>query len=174
MPTWDLFLALFFVIGISYGFVLQRDRVIITLLGTYLAYLVTQTASPLISQFFNGDRTLLGELFIKVKASPFSVHMGVFLVSLMLISLKGGLDARRGKGLLTPLEIIVFSALNMALILDIVLTFMPAVMRQSMIDQSRIVTVITAHHAMWIVLPIALMVLLGFMRKGVERRFDSD
>ncbi|KKQ73417.1 MAG: hypothetical protein US94_C0034G0005, partial [Berkelbacteria bacterium GW2011_GWB1_38_5] len=57
-PSWDLAIVVFFLIGIAFGYILQREKIVATLLSVYVALVVTQVFSGNVLSFFQGDKTL--------------------------------------------------------------------------------------------------------------------
>ena len=39
--TWDLLISIFFIMGISYGFILQREKILATILAVYVSWAVS-------------------------------------------------------------------------------------------------------------------------------------
>lgn len=168
VPTWDLFLILFFIIGVAYGFILQRDKTVITLISVYVALVITQVLTGPIQEFFVGDRTILGQFFIKANVSTFTVQTVLFAGIIALVSAKSGISGRdSGGGLMSPIEVFGFSVLNTALIASSIFYFMPEAMRAGFDETSRIAHFLIQYHIWWMILPIVLLIITGF-RRGNE------
>jgi len=170
-PTWDLFIGLFFIIGVSYGFILQREKVVITLISIYAALVVTQIVTPLALGFFQGDKTV-GSIFVKANVSPFTIQTAIFGLIIILLSIRSGLVGRSGRGLLSPFEVALFSLLNSALILTTVLFFLPAEVRGSLADQSRFAKLLIQHHDIWTIAPVLSLIILGFRHNRYEDYYE--
>lgn len=164
VPSWDLFIILFFIIGIGYGFILQRDRVIMTLISVYVGIVIATTFAPVVQGFFHGDITLFGRFFIKSSASPFTIQTGLFFLTVLILSFKGGLGTFKGKGILSPLEIIIYSVLNTALMLAIIFSFLPEETKATFADQSRLAIIIMKNYNIWLIAPLIIMTIMGFRR----------
>ncbi len=54
LPTWDLFITLFFLIALAYGFILGRGRIVIILVITYVAFVVTLETGSFVYNFVAG------------------------------------------------------------------------------------------------------------------------
>ncbi|MCL5795820.1 MAG: hypothetical protein M1338_05715 [Patescibacteria group bacterium] len=165
LPTWDLFLILFFVIGIAYGFILQRDKTVITMISVYVALVITQILVGPLQDFFTGDKTIFGQFFIHANVSSFTIQVVVFAAIIALVSAKSNL-AGKESGSMSPMEILGFSALNTALIISSILFFMPEAMRNGFAETSKIASILIQYHTWWILLPAALLVITGFFRKN--------
>ncbi len=171
-PTWDLFLAIFIAIGVAYGIILQRDRIIATLTSIYLSLVITLTLSDTLIDFFQGNAFLFNRLWIPLKTSPFTITTGLFIVMIVLLSAKGAhsftFDQSR-KNILGAIEVIIYSALSTGLIISTILSFMAEDQRSKLLEQSVIASKIFDFHDWWIVLPVFLLIISGF-RAYEERR----
>ena len=163
-PSWDLIIALFFIITIAYGFILQRDKTVITLISVYVALVVVQILTGPIQDFFAGDRTIFGQIFIKSSASPFTIRTVIFAGVIALVSAKSGL-ASKGENSISSIEIFGYSFLNAALILSSVFYFMPDATRETYASMSRIANFVISYHNWWVVLPLILLVVMGWKRE---------
>lgn len=169
VPSWDLFITLFFIIGIAYGFMLQREKVVVTTIATYAAIVVTQIFGDTVQQFFQGDKTILGQIFIRANTTPFTIQIGLFVAVIALISAKAGLSGGKGKGMMSPLEIIGHSFLGTALILSTILSFMPIEEQQSIMAQSNLAAKLINMHNIWVILPI-----IGLIASGIIFKHNSS
>jgi hypothetical protein len=167
VPSWDLFLAIFFVVSIGYSFVLQRDKVIVTLLAIYAGIVIAGVLGGPLQSFFNGDKTVANQLFIRANASPFSIQSGLFLIVTVLLSMRSGLGGRgSNRGVLSNFELAIFSLLNSALILAAVFSFMAPAAQADFAAHSRIAKVIIDHISWWFVAPLVAVVATGGVGKG--------
>lgn len=166
VPTWDLFLILFFIIGVAYGFILQRDKTVITLISVYVALVITQVLTLPIQEFFAGDRTILGQFFIKANVSAFTVQTILFALTIALVSAKSGISGRDSGGMMSPIEVFGYSVLNTALIASSIFYFMPEAMRAGFDETGRIAHYLIQYHIWWIILPIILLVVTGFRKSN--------
>lgn len=165
LPTWDLFITLFFIIGVAFGFILQRDKVVLTTIAIYVALVITQTLADPVLQFFAGDRAILHQIFIKGGNNAFAVKSTIFAIIIAIVTTKSGLEGKGSGGILSPLELVGFSFLNAALIMSSIFFFMDETTRNAFSESSRLANFIVSNHTWWVLLPIALLVVLG-IRKG--------
>lgn len=164
-PSWDLFIAIFFIIGVAYGFILQREKVVVTLVTVYVSLVATQTLMPLVLQFFAGDKTLFNSIYLRANASPFGIQASLFTILIVLLTVRSGLTGHRSRGFLIPIEVLIYSALNSALVLSSILSFMPAEAQASLATSSKFAKLIIAHHTWWLVLPVLMLILTGIRAK---------
>ncbi|MBI4032794.1 hypothetical protein HY374_03760 [Candidatus Berkelbacteria bacterium] len=169
-PSWDLFLTVFFIVGIAYGMLMQREKSVVTLVSIYVAIVLTQLLKDPIAGFFAGERTI-SSFFVASHVSPFTIQAGVFVVTLILISTKSGLSGGRdGSGLLSPLEIFTYSFLSTALVVTTLISYMPDASRAAMIESSKMAGYLVNHHTWWLLLPIAAILVFGWNRNPLFDR----
>lgn len=167
LPSWDLFITLFFIIGISYGFILQREKIIGTLVSVYISLVIVSVWSETIHKFFMGEKAVFNQVFIRSSASPFTIQVILFAAIILLLSAKSGISgAKSTKGLLSPLELLIYSFLTTALILSSIFYFLPAETRAAFAETSRLARLVINYHTWWILLPIVFLVVTGFKRGG--------
>lgn len=164
LPTWDVFIGLAFVIGMAYGFILRREKVITSLCATYIGIVIATNFSDYLFQFFNGNRFIAGQLWIKSNASVGTIAIVTLLVSSFLVA--GAVNSAKNKsGDISPLEVMVYSALNIALLISAVIGFLPEVSRANMLETSKMATIIFNYKTLWVVLPPLSLIILNFRRK---------
>lgn len=161
LPSWDLFITLFVLASVAYGFMMQRERVMVTLLAIYVGVVVTQLLADPVAAFFAGDTTIAGSFFIRSSASPFTIHAVLFVGIVVLITLKSGLSGNRESGSLSTLEIMGYAVLNAALMVTILIGFLDPAAQHSFLTASKNATFLYAHRFWWFLAPIALMIIAG-------------
>ena len=153
-PTWDLFIMLFFVIGaLLYGLSLGRDRVIVIMVSVYMALAVVSN-TPILSGF-NLSFNLNDNSVLKI-----TVFLGIFVVLFFLLSRSAllktiGTSAAPGSWWQT----ILFSILQVGLLISITLTFLPLEITQGLSDGTKNIFMSDNGRSAWMILPIILMAL---------------
>lgn len=165
-PSWDLFITLFFIIAIAYGFMLQREKIVATMVSVYVALVISQIFGGTVYQFLQGDKTIFGSLFVRSSASPFTVQTLVFLAVIVLLTMRSGLAAARAKGILSPIELFGYSFLTAGLIVSSILSFMPAETRTAIVQQSHLIKRIVDLQIWWLILPVIGLVVTGSKRSS--------
>ena len=174
LPSWDLFITLFFIIGLAYGFILQRDRIVATLMSVYAALSVSDLLVEPVGQFFKGDKTLFNQIWIRSDAQPFTIHMVLFITLVVLLSAKGGISSARGRGAISHFEVLVYSALNTALIVSSIFSFLPEPTRNAYAASSKLVSTIVQYHNWWIITPVIALIFFGFQRHARRTAYDEE
>lgn len=164
-PSWDLAITVFFLVGLAFGYMLQRDKIIATLLSVYVGLIVTQVFSGQLQQFFAGDKTLFNQIWIKSNANPFTVRALIFGAVIILLSAKSGIGGGKSKGLLSPLEVITYSFLASGLILSSIFYFMPPESRDLIIQTSKMARLLINNYTWWVLMPVLALVIFGSFRK---------
>lgn len=170
-PSWDLAISVFFLIGIAFGYILQREKIIATLLSVYVALVVTQVFSGNVFEFFQGNKTI-GTVWVQSGASPFTIRVLIFMATLTLLSAKGGIKGSSTKGLLSPIEIILLSFLTTGLILSSIFYFMPPESREAFMAASRLANLVIKYYIWWVLAPPAALIGLGFFRRTSSSSSD--
>lgn len=165
-PSWDLAITVIFLVGIAFGYILQRDKIVATLLGAYVGLIMTQAVSGTLQNFFQGDTTLFNQVWIKANTNPFTVRALVFLGTIMLVSTKANVSSSsRAKGILSPLEIVVYSILTTGLVLSSIFHFMPQESITAFAMTSRMAKLVINNYTWWIILPVIFMFVSGWLHK---------
>jgi hypothetical protein len=163
LPSVDVFIGLFFVIGVAYSVLLRKEKAIATLAATYIALVITNSFGQTVFEFFNGNKVVANQIWIRSNASLSTVMIGLFLLSVVFIS--GAISASLRKADTGVMEIVIISALNVGLMISAVFSFMPTEMRDGYIQGSKIAQLIVHYPLIWTVLPPVALIALGFTRK---------
>ncbi len=163
-PSWDLAIGVFFLIGMAFGYILQREKIIATLLATYVSLVITTAIAGNVFDFFQGSSTI-GSFWIQSQATPLSVRIILFIVIIVLLSAKGGISGSKAKGIMSPIEIFIISFLTTGLILSSIFYFMPIESRDAFVASSRFANLIIKYYLGWVIVPPIILIVLGFTGK---------
>lgn len=153
VPTWDLFIALLFLIGaLIYGVSMGRDRVIVILISVYMALAVVGNA-PVLRDVNAFQISLNGNFALRI-----GFFLGAFLVLFFLISRSAlirtlGVNASPGSWWQT----IVFSFLQVGLFISIALSFLPSEISNQLTPMTQLLFLSYWARSAWLILPIAFM-----------------
>jgi hypothetical protein len=164
VPTWDLFIGLFFIVGaLIYGLSMGRDRVIVILVSVYMALAVVGNAPILkdVDTFQIG----MGDGFV----FKIGLFLGAFLILFFLVSRSAliktfGSSSAPGSWWQT----IVFSILQVGLFISIALSFMPPDVLDHLTPVTREAFTSYWGKSAWLILPI------GFMAIAPKGKKDDD
>lgn len=165
-PSWDLLVTIFFIMGIGYGFILQRDRILATLVGTYIGLAVTTVWGDTIYSLFSGNTVLFNQLWFRSSASPFTIKVALFAFFIVMLSLKGEFVhmTKRNLGAGSPIILFAYAFLSSGLILSSIFGFMDPVTQTRIAATSHLASLVMHYKVAWIVLPAIVMVIAGFIK----------
>lgn len=163
-PSWDLFIMIFFIAVTAYGFLMQRDKTVVTMISIYVALIVTTVLSDPVQGFFAGEKAIMNQVFIRSSANSFTIQSIIFLLTIGLVSTKSGIEGRDSGG--SVIEMFGFSFLNAALMTSSLLFFMDPAKREAIVASSKLANILVSYQVWWMILPVVLLIATGFMRKG--------
>lgn len=164
IPSWDVFIGLTFVLGVAYGFILKREKTITVLCSTYIAMVMASGFTEYVFQFFQGNKVIGNQVWIKSNVSQSTIAIALFLIVIFFVS-GAIISASSSSGDLSPVEVIIYTALTMALIISTIIGFLPEVSRNNIIASSKVASIIYNFRTLWIIAPPISLVILNFRRK---------
>jgi hypothetical protein len=155
MPTWDLFIVIFFVIAaFLYGLSLGKDRVIVILVSIYMALAVINTA-PYLNDLSGKDINIdFGHNF----AFKVTLFLGVFIALFFLLSRSALSRAFGSSGGGSWWQVILFSFLHIGLLISVILSFLPFQTAEHLMPITRQIFTSDLGKFLWITTPIVAMV----------------
>ena len=164
LPSVDVFIGLFFLLGIAYGFILQREKTITTLCSVYMGIVISTSFSQTVFEFFNGNKVIANQVWVKGNASISTIAIVLFLASIVFVS--GAINSKNSKSdHISLLEVIVYSALMIALIISTILGFLPEAARNNYVDISMAAKYLYNYRTLFVVLPPIMLVVLNWKKK---------
>jgi hypothetical protein len=160
-PSWDLFIILFFIAAaFIYGMSLGRDRIVVILVGIYMALAVVNYA-PFLGTF---SGTIGVDQIFVVRISVFiTTFLGLFFLlsrSALLRTIAKGDEQGNW------FQVIIFSLLHIGLLISIVLSFLPVEILGDLAPLTRRFFVGDIARFIWITAPIAAMIIFGRAKKS--------
>ena len=154
-PTWDLFIVLFFIVMVFlYGMSLGRDRIIIILVSIYMALAVVSNA-PILGVFGSTDINVGNYFVFKV-----TTFLGLFVLLFFLLSLSALMKTFSKLHSGSWFQVLLFSVFHVGLLVSITLSFLPAEAVGHLAPITRQVFASEMAKFLWILSPIAGMILL--------------
>lgn len=164
IPTWDVFIGLIFLVGVAYSFILRREKSITTLCSVYIGMVIASSFSETVFRFFNGNTTIANSVWIRSNASVSTIAIVLFLLSILLIS--GAINSSSNRaGDVSPVEVLIYGVLTIALILSSVLNFLAPDMRTHIITVSKIAKILYNERTLIIIAAPIILVVLNIRRK---------
>jgi len=162
IPTWDLFIMLFFAIAVAYGFLLGKNRIVLTMLTTYIMLAVANEV---------GDALLSANFIFKTGTSTFILKTSVFLIAVFLLAILFSSRSAISKYLAGSDEsgsmssiifTIIYSFLSAGLIITSIIFFMTPEGRNQFFAQSHWAKVMMDLRIWWLILPLIVLVFENF------------
>lgn len=153
-PTWDLIIFLFFGVSVLfYGFLLEKEKIINLLVSSYLA-LAVATNLPYLDK--------LSEIINKTGIFAFqtSAFVLIFVILFILLSKSSILSSFSGLGS-GWLQTILFSFLQVGLLLSVILSFLPPAAIENLSVFTRVIFTSDLGRFLWIILPILALIFFG-------------
>lgn len=152
-PTWDLFIALLFVIGaLLYGLSLGRDRVLVILVSVYMALAVVANA-PVLRDLNLLQLPIPNEFVVQI-----GFFLGLFVVLFFFLSRSALSHTLASAGAPGPWwQTIVFSILQVGLLISITLSFLPPDALNGLSPLTRDIFTSYWGKSGWLIAPILFM-----------------
>ncbi len=171
-PSWDLFIVLFFIIAaFLYGLSLGRDRIIVILVSIYMSLAIVEHA-PFISDpnFQQGINNAVSQLFV-FRISAFLLVFIVLFFMLSRSALVKTIASSDSAG--SWWQVLLFSVLHVGLIVSITLSFLPPEASNHLAPMTRQLFASPNAKFVWIILPIAAMILIkGGASENKKFKYD--
>ena len=166
--TWDLVIIIFLIVSLVYGFMLGRERVLLTLMGTYVGLFVAdklgESAFNLLS---SSSSNVLQEAIVEQNITIFTVRVAILILVTMLLVLKGGLvvhpDAH-GEGATHSVSLALFALLNGITVTTSIIMFLPPDSQSIILNSSSLAKTLMQFYSGWLVVPFAVLLFLSFRR----------
>lgn len=167
-PSWDLFIAIVFVVGsLLYGFSLGRDRLIVILVSIYMALALIGNA-PYLDRLGQMTQTVASQIFV----FQITGFVGIFIVLFFFLSrsaLLRTIASRDEQG--SWWQVMMFSVLHVGLMLSVIMSFLPADALNHLSPFTRQIFTYEGARFAWLVAPIIAMMLV---RKPQRKRSSVD
>ncbi|MFA7253204.1 MAG: hypothetical protein WC107_01475 [Patescibacteria group bacterium] len=164
LPSTDVFIGLIFAFGIGYGFILQKDKVITYLCSVYIGIVIATSFSQTVFDFFNGNKVIANEVWIKGNASASTIAIVLFLISVIFVS--GAINSRGKKSDdISVIEVFFYSVLTVALILSSILGFLPEASRNHYLEISKSAHYLYLYRALFVITPPIMLIVINWKKK---------
>ena len=155
-PSWDLFILLFWgVASLIYAFAAGRGRIISMLMSLYISKLLVLEA-PWLSNAINSK--LPSGLSAIQQLVSFLI---VFILLFILLSRYAFPTAADGRRLRSIPFSVVFAFLQIGLLINIILNYLPDEMRQNFSSLVQFIFVSQTASFLWIIAPLIFIIFLG-------------
>ncbi len=155
-PSWDLFIILFWLVAsVIYAFAAGRGRILTILMSVYISQLIVLQAPFLSDQV---AKKLPNAALSLQQLATFAILFIVLFIFLGRYAFKTSADSRRmssvGFG-------IVFAFLQIGLLINIVINYLPTVNRDTLAPLIQTLFVKDPASFVWLILPVVFLIALG-------------
>ncbi|HUT22079.1 MAG TPA: hypothetical protein VMX18_01570 [Candidatus Bipolaricaulota bacterium] len=152
-PSWDLIVLLFFTVGaLLYGIAMGRSRIIVVLLSLYITLAIAYTIPW--SKYLKGSISINNAFVLQA-----TVFIILLVVCFFLIS-RSAVGRVIGDSSGAWWQVIVFSFLQIGLLISVIFTFLPSSFLNNFSFVTREVFVSDIGRLVWLGLPILAMMLV--------------
>jgi hypothetical protein len=160
-PSWDLFILSFWLVAsVLFAFAAGRGRMLLILISTYMSQLLVMKA-PFLSHVVSDKLHVGGDTLPQLAA--FVILFLVFFVFLGRYAFRSTADGRQILAL--PFTLI-FTVLQVGLLVNIVLTYLPDPVKNSFTPLIQFLFLHPNAGFIWLVAPVLFLIIIG--------RFVSD
>ena len=164
--SWDLFAGILLVIGVVYGFALQRERIFTSLMSIYVGIVIAGIWSQSLFNFFEGKKMLFNSVWVNANTTPSTVGIVIFMIVVVIISAKAPIGFMRSWSAVTPIETVAYSLLNMILFLLTIYRMLPADLQAKIITQSKFIGPVNNLYNILLIVPLVLLVIVTSRRNN--------
>lgn len=101
------------------------------------------------------------------------IKSAIFALVVILLTTRGGLAGMRGRGLLSPIEVAIYSSLSALIFISTIISFLDEGVKANLISGSRLASLIVQYHDLWLVAPVLILITMGFRRHGRHGELDG-
>src|SRR3989304_9603201 len=161
IPSWDLVIGIFLAIGIGYAFLLGREKILTTIVSTYIGFVIATIWGDAFTKFLS----MIPQDTVQNNATSFTVKVGLFAIFTILLTLKGGYGAKPSgaKSLIEMGATGLLGLLNGTFAIASVLSFATEKSISTIATASKIATYAQNYYTWWIVLPALVILGLSFL-----------
>uniref|UniRef100_A0A7C4M2Q3 CvpA family protein n=1 Tax=candidate division CPR3 bacterium TaxID=2268181 RepID=A0A7C4M2Q3_UNCC3 len=168
--TWDLFIIIFFIIAVIFGIAMGRERSMVGVIAAYIGLVVSNVWGNAVYNLIGGDTSAQvgNAVSFSATASPFFIKAGIFILVLVLLIVKGDFLKKAmtsHSGVSSIVISGIYSFLNAGIIVTALVSFLGDAQRTDLLTQSNLINLVQRYNVWWMVLPVALMIIMGFKDK---------
>jgi hypothetical protein len=155
-PSWDLFIILFWLVaGVLYAFVSGRGRILVILVSVYMAKLLVIEA-PFLHKIVNAKLTIA-----TVSLQHLATFTALFLVLFFFLSRYGFRTSAEGKTGSSVFFGIPFAILQIGLLINVVMGFIPTVVQNTLHPLIRFLFAQPGVNFLWLAAPVVYLIIFG-------------
>lgn len=163
--SWNIFIGFCILVSVLYGFILQRNKIILTLLNVYIAVAVVNVVGPGFNNLIqNVGGVLLNESISDRLFSMFLTQTFLFVSIVILLSVRAEhAKAMSDVKVTHPLVLsFVYSVFFALIVCSTIMSFLAPEILAGINSQSTAISWIMARQSWWIVLPVIMMIVTSY------------
>ena len=170
LPSWDLFIIIFAIISLVFGIAMGRERSMVGVIAAYMGLVVSNIGGNALYAALGGQTSaqLGNTISLTATTSPFFIKAAIFILILVLLIIKGDFLKRATTSHTGVGSIIasgLYSFLNAGIIITALVSFLSDSQRTDLLTQSKYINLIQQYQVWWMILPVVLIIVLGFKEK---------
>jgi hypothetical protein len=169
LPTWDLVITIVFLVITAFNFILQRERIVKLIVGSYIGLALASVWSPSLHNFLvSGNQ--IARNFLDGEANQSSAGIGIFIISVLLLTARSeyGQTNTKNLGLVSPIALGIYSVVATLLIFASIIHFLDQSSLDFLNAESQLGAFLIRYQLWFFLLPATLLVLTGTF--GKKRR----
>ncbi|OGL78433.1 hypothetical protein A3J43_01235 [Candidatus Uhrbacteria bacterium RIFCSPHIGHO2_12_FULL_54_23] len=161
-PSWDVFILLFFLVGVFlYGIALGRNRVILILLSLYFALALYEVSSLI--------RGIGAALLGGNPLTPLITFFVLFLATFFVVGQSGAAKSLASDQMGSFFQTIIFSVFQVGLTISVGMMLLPPEMQERFSPVLRQIFIEQYGQALWLILPILGLLITRSKGVGVQQ-----
>lgn len=163
--SWNIFIAFCVLVSVLYGFILQRNKIVLTLINVYIALAVVAVVGPGFNALMQkAGLVLLNGTITDRFFSMFLTQTFLFVSLVILLSVR----AEHAKAL-TDVKVthpmilsFIYSVLFSLVVATTILSFLAPEVQAGINSQSSVIAWMMARKSWWVVSPVILMIVTSY------------
>ena len=163
--SWNIFFAFCVLVSILYGFILQRNKIILTLLNVYIALAVVNV----VGEGFNNMLQKLGGVMLNGEiadrfVSLFITQTFLFVAIIIILTIRSEHSkAMSDVKVSHPLVLsFVYSVLFALIVCTTIVSFLTPEVQAGIVAQSTILGWFLTYKSWWVILPVIMMIATSY------------
>lgn len=177
--TWDLFIVVFFLIILSYSFIIGKSNTVKLVLSSYISLLAADAIGNMLNKLLLNANPVIDIFSVSANSPSFVIlKISIFVLFMVILAVRGSFDITMPKEEQTIefLSTFFFGALSAGLIISAILVFssgssfiMGGVpINESniadMYNQSYLVKLMVLNYNVWFALPVVAFIVMSLIR----------
>ncbi len=163
--SWNIFIVFCILVSVLYGFILQRNKIILSLINVYIALAVVTVVGPSFNNLMQKvglvmlNESISGRLFSLFLTQTFLFVSLILLLSIRAEHAQAMADVKVSHPMILSF---VYSVLFALIVASTIISFLSPELQANINSQSNIISWIMAQKSLWIIFPVILMIISSY------------